>query len=228
MSIASEIQKLEPGSLVELFELDATTLGGDYERFHAHLQIGPIWWQGYQFNAWPIEAEGFARSSDRPSNPTLRVGNANGSISALCLYFDDLVGAKVIRRRTFGKFLDAANFADGNPTANPDEEFPPEVWFIEQKLHEDNTTVEFELSSALDFSGVQLPRRQIIANQCPFLYRGAECGYTGGPVADLSDNPTDSPVLDRCGKRLSSCRLRWGENKELPYGGFPAAGLMRG
>lgn len=226
-SIKSDIQKLEPGALVELFELDYTHLGGDHERFHAHTQIGSIWWQGNEYRPWPIETEGFARDGDRPVAPTLRVGNVNGSISALCIAFDDLVGARLIRRRTLSKFLDAVNFPEGNPSANPQEEYPPELWFIEVKLTEDNTTVEFELASALDLSGVQFPRRQIIANQCPFAYRSAECSYTGGPVADAQDNPTADPSLDRCGKRLGSCELRFGKGNPLPYGGFPAAGLMR-
>jgi phage-related protein len=34
-------------------------------------------------------------------------------------------------------------------------------------------------------------------------------------------------VMDQCGKRLDSCKLRFGEGAVLPYGGFPAAGLVR-
>lgn len=226
-TIKSEILKLEPGALVDLFELDATALGGDYNRFHAHTQYQSIWWQGNEYSPWPLEVSGFARTSDKPAMPTVRVGNANGSISALCLYFDDLVGAKFIRRRTLGRFLDAVNFADGNPEADPTEEMPPEVWYIERKTGESKIAVEFELASALDFNGVMLPRRQIIANMCPTTYRSAECGYTGPPVADVNDQPTTDPALDRCGKRLSSCQLRFGATGELPFGGFPAAGLMR-
>jgi hypothetical protein len=36
--------------------------------------------------------------------------------------------------------------------------------------------------------GVMLPRRQVIANVCQWVYRGGECGYTGPPVADADDN----------------------------------------
>jgi len=41
------------------------------------------------------------------------------------------------------------------------------------------------------------------------------------------DLPSDSPVLlrDVCGKRLDSCKLRFGENSELPFGGFPGVGF---
>ena len=51
--ITADIQGLEPGEKVELFELDATGIGGDYFRFHGY-QTGEIWWQGKEYSAWPI------------------------------------------------------------------------------------------------------------------------------------------------------------------------------
>jgi phage-related protein len=36
-----------------------------------------------------------------------------------------------------------------------------------------------------------------------------------------------SRAQDACGKRLVSCQKRFGANAELPFGGFPAAGLIR-
>ncbi|MFX4794195.1 phage minor tail protein L, partial [Acinetobacter baumannii] len=53
-----------------------------------------------------------------------------------------------------------------------------------------------------------------------------ECGYTGAAMFTEKDEPTDNPALDRCGGRLRSCRLRFGENKPLPFGGFPASSLV--
>lgn len=35
---------------------------------------------------------------------------------------------------------------------------------------------------------------------------------------------TGDPLLDVCGKRLSSCKARFGENAELPFGSFPGVG----
>lgn len=229
--ITSDIQSLEPGNIVSLFELDSTSMGGDVLRFHAHLQSGPIFWQGRQYDPWPIECDGFARSSTQPSSPTLRVSNIDGTITALCLLFDDLVGSKLIRRQTLVKYLDAANFGGVNPTADPDEHFPDEIWYIERKAAETNETIEFELASAADLNGEQFPGRQIIANACGWIlrggYRGPYCGYAGPPVADINDQPTSDPSKDVCGGRLGSCKLRFGVNEELPYGGFPAAGLIR-
>lgn len=227
MSIPEDIQKLVPGNIVTLFEVNGSEFGAGVLRFHAHKQATPIVFQGLSYSPWPVEATGFARTSDQPPKPRLRVGNVNGVISLICAAYQDMVGAVVTRRRTFKKYLDAVNFPEGNPTADPNEEFPPEVWYIERKSHEDNEYIEFELSSAMDFNGVLLPRRQIIANHCPWVYRSADCGYTGGPVAKSDDTPTSDPAQDSCGKRLSSCKLRFGQNSELPFGGFPAASLMR-
>lgn len=229
MTIAGDVQTLEPGALIELFELDAAVIGGQVAYFHGHRQAAPIVWRGVAYAPWPIIAEGFERTSaGRQPVPSLKVGNVDGSISALCLALEDLVGAKITRRRTLVKYLDAANFPNGqNPSADPNEEMPLEVWLIERKSHEDNESVEFELSSPLDFDGEQLPRRQIIPNLCVWAYRGPECGYTGGPCADANDAPTDDPAKDRCSQSLRGCKLRYGANNPLPYGGFPAAGLVR-
>jgi lambda family phage minor tail protein L len=227
--ITADIQGLEPGAKVELFELDATMItGGSLLRFHGYQQAGTIWWQGVEYTPWPIHAEGFAKTSEgQQPTPKLSAGNVDGSISALCITLDDLVGAKLTRHRTLGQYLDAANFDGGNASADPTQEFPADVWYIEQKTGETNEVVEFELSSALDLQGLQLPRRQIIANLCPFKYKGAYCNYTGTAMFDANDNTVTDPALDVCGKRLSSCKARFGTNNVINFGGFPAAGLVR-
>lgn len=54
-------------------------------------------------------------SGSRNPSPSLKMGNVGGFITALCLEFDDMVGAKLTRRRTSAKYL------DGMPDADPDE-----------------------------------------------------------------------------------------------------------
>lgn len=240
--ITADIQGLTPGDRVYLFELDATQIGGEHLRFHGYPQAGPIWWQGSEYGPWAIEAEGFARTGvgTQPA-PILRVGNIGqdeqgnalpGVISALCLALGDMVGARVIRRSTLSKYLDAANFPGGNPTADPQEELPPEIWLIEAKTAEDKETVEFELRSALDFDGEQLPARQIQANICGWLsiggYRGSYCAYTGSAMFDRDGNPVADPTQDKCGGRVSDCKKRFGEWQPINFGGFPGADALRG
>lgn len=230
MTIRTDVQTLEPGNLIEVFDFDLTPInaGASILRFHPYPQETNIVWKAISYGPWPISAEGFERTGDKPPNPVISVGNLDGSITALCLQFDDMVGAILTRRRTFAQYLDAVNFPGGvNPTADPTQEMPNEIWYVERKASEEPQQVKFELSSAMDFNGVKLPRRQIIANQCPWKYRSAECGYTGGAVADVNDVPTAILAQDVCGKRVSSCKLRFGAKNPLNHGGFPAAGLMR-
>ena len=240
--ITADIQGLEPGKLVQLFELDLSELGDEIWRFHGYAQADSIWWQGQEYKPWAIEAEGFARNgTGQQPTPTLRVGNIGqdalgnplpGVISALCIALDDLVGARVIRRRTLAHYLDARNFAEGNPSANPAEELPQEIWLVECKTHEDKETVEFELTSALDFDGQQLPARQIVANLCGWLtnggYRGPYCGYTGSAMFDREGQSVTDPTKDRCGGRVSDCKKRFGEWEPINFGGFPSADTLRG
>ncbi|UXA66001.1 phage minor tail protein L [Xanthomonas prunicola] len=230
MSILADIQTLEPGARVRLFELNATDLGADQLFFHAHLQSTPIVWQGEVYHPWPVEATGFERTSDQPPTPRLRVGNIDGTITAMCQLFDDLVGARLIFRQTLVQYLDPVNFAGGNATADPSEHFQDEIWFIDRKASEDKEVVEFELATAADLNGEQLPGRQIMA-LCSWIlrggYRGAYCGYNGPPVADINDQPVTDPALDVCGGLIRSCKLRYGANNPLPHGGAPAAGLLR-
>lgn len=218
--VTSDVQTLNPDPTVELWVVDGSEFGADILRFHNY-NAGIITFQGIEYHPWPIESEGFARTSDQQPQPKLRVGNVDGSITQVCLLFDDMVGARVTRKRTFEKYL------DDQPTADPYEEYPPELWFIERKGAETREAVEFELSSALDFMGIQVPQRQIIANQCPFQYRQAGCGYVGPPVANLLDQATSNPSEDNCGRRVHSCTLRQWPDGVLNFGGFAAAGLVR-
>lgn len=163
-------------------------------------------------------------STDGPAaRPTLTVGNLDGSITALCLAFDDLAQARVTIRETFGHYLDARNFPEGNPDANPEEE-RLQYWDIDTKVSEDNEHVAWELASPADSNGLQIPAR-IIHTMCEWSlrneYRGADCGYTGPPVTDAYGKPTDDPAKDVCLGCLSDCKARFGDNNPLPFGGFP-------
>lgn len=231
VEITSELQKLAPSSIIELYQLDATIFGGDIYYFHAGTNglKQNIVWQGQEYVAFPVQISGFEfTAGGQLPRPKMVVANVTGIITALVLAYDDLLGAKVTRKRTMAKYLDAVNFAGGvNPDADSDAEFPNDIYFIESKVNESKNAVEFELCASFDVQGVMLPRRQIIQNICPWKYRGTECGYTGTNYFDTADNSVASISLDVCGKRLSSCEARFGVNSELPFGGFPAAGLLK-
>jgi len=227
----ADLMASAPGSVVELFELNATSIGGAINRFHAGTNElrQPVTWQGLVYQPMPIEASGFEFTGrGQFPRPSLRVANVTGLLGALVRSYQDLIGAKVTRRRTLVKYLDAVNFPGGvNPAADPNTHLPDDIYYVDRKSLENKVLIEFELAAACDVAGVQLPRRYIVQNVCPWLYRGAECSYTGASYFDTNDQPVGSPALDVCGKRLSSCKARFGQYAELPFGGYPAAGLVR-
>lgn len=232
MTIHADIQALAASAIIEVFELDATLLGAPAKLyFHAGTNAlgAPIIWQGISYVAMPIEATGFDWSGKgQMPRPKVRIANVDGLLGALVASYASLLGAKITRRKTLAKFLDTANFPGGiNTTADPTQSYPDEVYFIDRKASENAVYIEFELASALDLPGVMLPRRQFVSNTCPWIYRGPECGYVGATRYDSTDAVTTIPANDACGKRLSSCKARFGLYAVLPFGGFPGSGMLR-
>ncbi|GAC1315506.1 MAG: phage minor tail protein L [Collimonas sp.] len=228
-TIQSEIQSLSPSALIELFVLDLGKQGGGVFHFHAGTNelSGDVVWQGQIYARFPIEATGFdKRSTGALPRPVVKVSNAQGLMGAQARQFGYFLGCRFIRKRTFARFLDAVNFASGNPQADPNQALPDDIWIIDRKANENPTQMEFELASALDMQGVALPRRQMIQNCCAWVYRSPECGYAGGAVAKEDGTATADLTLDLCGKRLTDCKLRFGTGV-LPYGGFPGCGLVQ-
>lgn len=240
--LSADIQTLEPGNEVILYEIDGTAFGADILRFHSHtipysqtemsqpdLPARIIWWQGEKYSAWPTQLEGLEVNSDgSPSTPMLTVANVDGSISAMCLYFQNMEQAKVTIHRTLSKYLDEANFQIGNVDADPTQE-AIEIWYIDKKVNEDNETISFELSNPADLSGYKIGRQ--MTAYCFWCqrgeYRGADCSYTGAAMFTDEDLPTDNPALDQCSGTIAGCTKRFGENEELPHGGFPSVRLIR-
>lgn len=196
-----------------------------------------IIWQGNVYEPLPIKSDGLeVRGDGKASMPTLNI-SANredsqgvmqiGFIRALCLQYHDLAGARLTVTNTLAQYLDAANFTYGNPQADPNE-YRKQVWFTEQKTGENALSVTFELSNAVDFEGSRIPSREI-TSYCHWAlhgrYRMSECAYLGTARFTEDGTPTDRADLDRCGGRLSDCRIR---NNEARFGGFPSSSLIKG
>ena len=233
-SIYADLSTLAPDAIIELFELhyDNTLHGStDILRWHAGSNAdvtGNITWNSNDYARLPVQAEGFEYTNGGTlPRPTLSVANLDGAVTALLLGVNlttpgnDLTGAKVKRIRTLKKFL------DGESAADPYATFPIEEWFIDRKATESRDVVSFELASKFDLSNKELPNRQVVANICQWQYRSSECSYAGSNYFDVNNNSVGTLAQDACGKRLSSCKKRFGENGELPFGSFPGAGLLK-
>lgn len=182
MSIIKDIHSLEPGAIVELFDLDLTPIdpAAGVLRFHAGTNElnQPVVWQGHTYEPRPVEATGFGvTTTGTAPRPKMQVSNIPtfgpvGFMTLLNRDYSDLVGAIVTRRRTLVKYLDAANFRTGvNPDADPTVEFPLDVYHVERRVTENRTYVEYELSSIYDLEAVNLPTEQVIRDSCTYTYR---------------------------------------------------------
>lgn len=246
-----ELQKLEPSAVIDLFEIRLTKRINNVKetlRYHAGTNelTAPIEFNGNTYVAAPVEVSGFESSAKGTiARPTLKVANANGAISSLIVQQNyNPLKAEVVRIRTFKKFLDAANFSGGNATADPDAK-TEEIWYIDRVSSENLQFVEFELTAKLDMVNLELPRRKV-TEFCPWKYRGKRCTYDGNRyyrvddveiskeemegLAAINGLTFDEAVnkFDNCGKRVSSCRLRFPDNEgdnniALPFGGFLGA-----
>ena len=181
-STFEEISKINPSAIIELFELQLVTAihgSNTVYRFHNGSSLnanGAITWKGNQYLRFPVEAEGFAYQRGQLPRPTLSISNLSSSpnISAILLLVNqtttgnDLTGAKFTRVRTLVKYIDAINFANNtNATADPNAEFPREVYYIDRKTTENRTVVSWELSAVFDLIGIRAPKRQCTRSLFP-------------------------------------------------------------
>jgi len=207
-NLYGEIMSLAPSALVTMFEIDLTdilinngiitsaTIGNESQRifrFHNNISMvnKDVTWQSNLYIALPIRAEDFEYNGKGAlPTPKLTLAVNSEGIPALAALkdglarFSDLVGCKVTRIRTLVKFLDAINFeGNTNPTADPNAEFPRDVYYIDRKSQESKDSFQFELASLIDVEGVKLPFRRVIASRCAHTYRGEGCLY------ELEPNP---------------------------------------
>ena len=231
-TLSADAQSLAPGDVVVLFDIDTSPLGGSDTWYLCAGTINGAMpaWRGHTYTPFPLEASGFewAGRGALPK-PKLTVGNVAGLLLPAVIQYNDLVGAKVTRWKTLAKYL------DGQPNADPNSCFIPDIYFIDRKSQQTKGVIEFELAAALDQQGVMLPRRQLIRDNCSETYRRwngtafvyGTCPYAGAAKFTGKDVSTTDPAADRCSKRLTGCQARFGAANELPFSGFPGISKTR-
>lgn len=199
----SEIFSLNPSAVINLFEVDVSSLmfdsglvGNGIFRFHNNIKLGvqSIFWKRDENNhpieyvPAPITADGFeSNGRGTLATPKLSISVNDAGIPALSqlkqkLYqLGDLSGAKVTRIRTFAKYLNVENFFGQELPKGFEEdtnlEFPRDVFYIDRKTNENKSFVEYQLASILDVEGLKLPGRIVSATKCTWQYRGPGCAY---------------------------------------------------
>ena len=164
------------------FNVNATIANPTVYLFHSGNNLkdkNDLIWQANTYSKMPVSSDGYLYSGKgKLPRPTLTFSNMLGVITALMqlvnqtTVFCDLQGAKITRRRTMGRFLDAVNFPSSvNPygTPDPSAELPREIYFIERKVTENRDNVQFELVSTFDLIGVGAPKKLVTRADFPLV-----------------------------------------------------------
>ena len=223
--LTTDVQQFNLGQLVSLFQLDLTSIDTSLGIIYFAPNTLPNGSGGYTnvsfggniYVPLDVQCEGFEESTQGAlPRPSMKVSNVNQALGAYIVNYDDIIGAKLTRLRTFSKYL------DGQPNADPTKFFPPDIYFVERKVNQNPVYVEFQLATILELQGVRLPFRQVIRDYCLHIYRyyvngafnyeGVTCPYTGTSCWDNLGNAQTDPSLDQCGKREPDCKLRFSDN----------------
>lgn len=223
--IARSLVELQPTAIIELFQLYFNTTDGrnNYISFHGGTNFSSkITWGGVAYQPIPVETEGFeVNANGQMARPKLRMSNKDRFVTTLLNNNQDLQFAKVIRRRTFVKYLDDENFDGGNPwgQADPTAEVSYDTFVISQKTAENRMFVEFELSSPLDLDNFEVNNRLIMSRYCSWQYRGVGCNYVGPPIEteDGKDLPINITTINNWSS-ISSQNGAWVVNKTYAKG----------
>ena len=232
MTIRADGQRLDVGTIVELFEIDARGIGGGRHRFVPGPWGGDaVTYQGQDYTPTPVTlcGLGYAAGGAGP-RPTLRVSRRDAAIAGAALGTDAWGGARLTRLRTLSRYL------DGETEADPHRHWPAQSWVLDRLVSGGRTGMVWQLAGATDLRARPLPGRQIVRDVCAWRYREhngtewvytrAECPYNGAHLFDAADNPVTDPAEDACSRRLSGCRLRF-PGQALPFGAFPGVGRVR-
>jgi lambda family phage minor tail protein L len=233
--IALSLLDLQPTAIVELFLLYFNTIDkeGVYIAFHGGSVFSRgIKWQGVEYLPVPVESEGFeVNANGQMARPKIRISNKDYFMTDLLLNNHDLQFAKIVRKRTFVKYLDDANFDGGNPWGQADAsaEVSNDTFVVSQKTAENKTFVELELTSPLDLDNFDINNRLILSRYCSWYYRGNGCKYAGPPIETEDGRKINysgqwNLIKDPwfIGKYFESGELTYIENKKIIVDGKPA------
>lgn len=236
------LQSLYPGEIITLIEIDGTKFGAQVYRFHGeNIKYTPaeimqaqqtgilppkeITFRGEQYGVRPFGISGISfDGSGSAGKPQLTVANTDSQVSAMIRAYNGMMQAKVTIWVTQKDLIQPdGSIAEGA--------YRKLVYYIERPNYIDKTVATFELTSPYDMDGIMIPSR-LTQTVCYFAQRGwyksgKGCGYNGqNGYFDKDNNPVSDPSLDFCAGTVTACKLRFGANNELDFGGCAVASLQ--
>jgi lambda family phage minor tail protein L len=116
----------------------------------------------------PITFTGYESKADGAySRPRVSFANILTTFKDLLGSNDDLIGKKVVRRKTLYSQLSTGS------GSSPPVELPKQIFIIDRIESESPVEVIFELAAPFDLAGINVPGRYIIPNTCAWIYQGS-------------------------------------------------------
>jgi lambda family phage minor tail protein L len=249
--IKTDIQNLLPGQLIELYNLVSVDGLTTYNFCNGTISGSNVVFDSITYSAIPCETEGFEQgNSGKQARPKIRISNIYLTFVATNAVYNDMVGWKLTRRRTFVKYL------DGQPGADSSAQFPADDYYVFRKTSQTKYEIEYELSSALEFGSRKVPSKQVL-EMCQWRYRSyinsaftnastnyatevdpiIQCPYKGTTYFNANNATTLVAAEDDCSHTVKGCKLRQAaaltanpndaQWQALPYGGFPNVAKFR-
>lgn len=237
------LQSLYPGEIVTLVQVDGRKFGAQVYNFHSeNIQYTPeeimkavnggtlppknIIFKGIEFGARPFGVSGISfDGSGKAGKPQLTISNLDSKISAMIRSYNGMMQAQV-------KFLIFPKDLLQKDGTIAEGAFRRLIYYVERPNYVDQSLARFDLTSPYDMDGIMIPSRTT-QSVCYWAQRGwyksgKGCSYDGrNGWFDKDNNPVDDPALDFCPGTVTACKLRFGENAPLDFGGAAVASLAR-
>lgn len=233
--VASEAMSLEPSQILEFYLIYFKWP----EDQNSVLALTPliksqserIIWQRQEYIAYPMETSGFEVKGDNSlPRPRLKFSNIEFTISKYLKVHNNLIGAKVVRKRTFARFLDDVNFEGGknpyfdvvsqNSEASAASYLPDQTYYINRRTTETKDLVELELSTVFELDNKYLPNRNVYSKYCTWVYRGSGCLYKGLPKTAANDESFKDSSGNTFPITTSHNQNKWNSGRTYTKGQF--------
>ena len=242
MTFENCLQSLYPGEIITLIDIDGTKFGANKYCFHSEniaytpeelmqaretgiLPPKDIIFRGDVYGARPFGISGIGFTSNgKAEKPQLSLSNIDGRVAALIRSYNGMMQAKVTIWITQADLL-------GENGSVEDGAYRKLVYYIERPNFVNRDVARFDLTSPYDMDGIMIPSR-LTQSVCYWAQRGwyrsgKGCGYNGSAMFDKDNNPVSDPSQDFCAGTVTACKLRFGPENELDFGGAAVASLLR-
>lgn len=158
-NVQTQLLNTNPTSpLIELFQLDASFIGGGKYYFTPNIDMGPIRFNNFTYMPMPVQTSGWElNASDTQPRPSLTVSNINSVFMSAVQTLGGLVNARVLRIRTFYMFLDGQPTADINAFIDP-----PDEYFIVQRTQMNKELISWQLATPAEAFSMKVPAAQFL------------------------------------------------------------------